>query len=391
MRCATGLAIVLACHGASAQELEPLAEVADSAPVSEQGRGVAGIPQLQSHVAGELFSSYRYNRVDGDDVNEFVLDRGELGLVLGYDGVAGGEVRIEAIRSAAPGSVMGIDQNSLVVRLKRAWGFAGVQLGPVRVEAQGGLIVDPWIGALERTYAFRDFSPTLAERAQYFDTSDLGGAISASMGEGDAFRLTVAVTNGEGRNQIEQNDGKNLTGVFSARLASFGLAGRRASLWTHLAGRDGSVGTASAQDRRVAGAIALEGGPTRGAGVEVVRAFGLGSRSGQDSQGLAAWLVTDFHPLGVGWGGLAARWDFIDQDLEPEGSWISVVRAGLFAEPLPATMQERLRIYLAYEGERFGSTAGPFPGSPDAADADRLLVILSLGSQPGAELGRIAR
>jgi len=344
---------------------------------------------LAAHVAGELFSAYRYDHVEGDDVSEFALDRGEVGLVLGYGGWAGGEIRVESIRSAGPGSVMGIDQNSLVVRMKRAWGFAGAELGAIRIEAQGGLIVDPWIGALERTYAFRDFAPTLAERATYFDTSDLGGALVLGAGEDDRLRFSLAVTNGEGRNQIEQNDGKNLTAVVSARLATFPLLGGPMSLFAHLAGRDGSVGAASAQNRRLAAAVAVAGGPSRGVGVEVVRAFGFGSRSELDSQGLGAWLVSDLGWLGVRWGGIAARWDLIDQDVGAGGSWISNVRAGVFAEPFIATAQRRLRVYLAYEGERFGGTAGPFPGSPDAADADRLLLILSLASQPGVELGRI--
>jgi len=372
-------ATTFAQDGPAAGPEEPVGEVASE--VHE--------PAVSAHVAAELFSAYRYDHVDGDDVNEFALDRGEVGLVVGYGKWAGGEIRLESIRSAGPGSVMGIDQNSLVVRAKRAWGFAGTQLGVARVEAQGGLIVDPWIGALERTYAFRDFAPTLAERATYFDTSDLGGAIVVGFGDDDWLRLTTAVTNGEGRNQIEQNDGKNLTAVISARLASFPLAGGPMDVFAHLAGRDGSAGAGSAQNRRLAAAVALAGGPTRGAGVEVVRAFGFGGRSELDTQGLGAWLVTDLGWLGLPWGGFAARWDLIDQDLGADGSWISNVRAGIFAEPIRSTTQRRLRVYLAYEGERFGATAGPFPGSPDAADADRLLFILSLASQPGAELGRI--
>ncbi len=328
-------------------------------------------------VDGEAFTSFGWYDGDGQSFSEFSLDRAELGL-RSRDGLrVGGELRLEAVRSAGADSVMGVDGDSLVFRVKRAYGRAEVLGGTVTVELRAGLIPDPWIAALEADYGFRAASATLAERAGLHDTSDLGAAAAARLLDGVAI-LHVAVTNGEGRNQIEQNPGKSTSAVLSVRPLELDLAGSRTRLRLHAAARDGSRGAGQVRDHRLAGAVTFHGEDVS-AGVEYTRAYGYAGMPDRVADGVGLWAGGRYRPRRVG--GLV-RVDLLREDVATAGTDGTTTTLGVFAD-LAERPYGELRLYALGQDERAGDLAGPVAGVPEAIEARRVLIILSVGGSMG--------
>jgi hypothetical protein len=117
----------------------------------------------------ELFTGFRRSALAGGrKLSEFALDRAELGTQMWWRphwrvdlGVA---LRVEAVRSAGPQSLIGIDGNSLVMRLAQAYGHGAVHLGPIDIGVRFGQIPERWIEQLEKGYDTRGADPLASDR-----------------------------------------------------------------------------------------------------------------------------------------------------------------------------------------------------------------------------------
>lgn len=326
---------------------------------------------LELGISGELFASYGYLQSEDASFNAFDLGRAESGLELGWGKRWGGELRIEAIRSAGPGTLGGIDGDSLVLRVKRAWAYGGWGNGWMDLQARGGLVPDPWIETIETHYGLRDLSASSGELAGFLDTSDLGaGLVVTALDE--SLRLSVAVTNGEGRAQSEQNEGKNTTAVLSVRPLRLTIMEAPAAFVLHGLARDGSLGAGSVRATRFGGGITFFSRPLN-LGAEYIQARGVGDVSSIRSDAIGVWGTTVFR----GRLGLVGRWDRIQQNHDVRDALITRITGGAFWNFLPTSDDQRFRLYVVGQFDDVGPGAAALPGSADNLDTTRVLVILS--------------
>jgi opacity protein-like surface antigen len=332
--------------------------------------------QLESQV----FAGGQWVSTQEESFNEFYLSRAEVGLWSFWDQrrALGAELRLEAVRAAGPQSVLGVDGDSLVLRVKRGWGFVRHHWGPVAAEGRLGLIPDPWVDVLVQHYQLRGLSASLSERGLFFDTSDLGAALHLDLWGGLA-QVRLAATNGQGRNQVEQNTGKNTTALLVLRPLSMDTPTRPTELRLVAAWRDGSQGVGSSRDHRLA-LGALWTSPWVDLGLEWLQAWGYLGLGQLKARGVGAWASG---PLGLPWLGGALRLDHLLTDVEqPDTSQLTATGALYvdLAEPGLPPAPRRMRVYLAYSQETFGQDAGALPGAPALSDLRRVMLLLSVGS-----------
>jgi hypothetical protein len=313
----------------------------------------------------------------------FVLERVEVGGGVVWQRSLEGVVRLEGIRSASPQSAFGIDRNSLLPRFRLAYAGARPAFSIVGIDVvvggRVGLIPEPWLERLEGQGSLRGLVALPSERAGLLSTSDLGASAGLQVG-GGVIDVVVAVTNGEGKNELELNPGKNLTVIVGStplRLAVFDepLALSVAGAW-----RDGSVGVSSTRDHR--GLLALTAShPWFHVGAEGVWALGVDGRGDREVLGGGAWADA---PLWPGWLGAVVRADVLhDVVADSDGATTTDVLAGLFTDFGHAEVEgrregsvlRRLRLYLT-GGLR--TTSGEAAIADDAATAWRVLATVEL-------------
>ncbi|MFV8753229.1 hypothetical protein ACNOYE_21995 [Nannocystaceae bacterium ST9] len=341
-------------------------------------------------LGADLITGYRWSRVGDEGAGEFTLDRAELGSELVWQPIrwldAGARVRLEALRSAGPDSLQGIDGNALVVRAWQAFGHVAGHFGPIDVGVRAGLVPERWIEQVEKGYDQRGLGSLGSERRQLFDTADLGVSLTIS-GWRSLVDLDVAIVNGEGRSQREQNPGKNTTLILSVRPLRLPHRAGPIELALHGVYRDGSLGPASTRSHRAGGATSLRS-PWVFAGVEYVRAFGYLDRGDVQADVISAWTTARLAPWGprhfdperrfAPWAGLVLGVQHARLDVSLVDAAIDTVSAGLFAELFPTIERNtrRVRLYVAYQWEGFGALAGSLPGAPEAQTTHRVLVTL---------------
>jgi hypothetical protein len=330
-------------------------------------------------LAAEVFTGFRYDAVAGRSFNEFRVDRGELGTGLVWQAherfEAGVVVRLEAIRSAGPQSLVGIDGDSLIVRLLETYGQLVAHLGPVDLGARAGVVPERWIEQVHKGYDTRGIEGTAAEKGQMFDRSDVGATLTASGWKG-LVELDLQLVNGEGRAQREQNPGKNTTAMLTVRPLQRRLAKGPLTLAVHGGYRDGSLGVGSLRNHRGAAALTFAS-PWGYAGFEYAHALGHQARGNVEANALSMWASGHvFAP----WVGLMAKYDRIQADLGLRGSVVHAATVGVFSDLFPYLdrNRRRVRLYAAYQHEGYGDTAGPLPGTPQALETHRILLQLQV-------------
>lgn len=331
----------------------------------------------------ELFAGFRRSALAGGrKFSEFALDRAELGTQLWWrphwrldTGVA---TRIEAVRSAGPQSLIGIDGNSLVMRLAQAHGHVAAHVGPISIGLRGGLVPERWLEQVEKGYDTRGVDPLASDRALMFDRADLGATLTVS-GWNSRVELDASVTNGEGRAQQELNRGKNTTLILTVRPLRRRLEKGPLALALHGLYRDGSYGLApdgaAGRNHRIAAALTFQS-PWAFAGAEYVRALGFNARPDLVSDTLGAWASAY---LFRNYLGVMTSYAHIRQDVATAGTQVNVVTAGLFGDAFGYLLRNRrrLRLHAGYQYEGYGAAAGPVPGAPEAADTHRFMLQLT--------------
>jgi len=341
----------------------------------------------------ELFGAGAYTSRTGSSLSEFRLDRGELGATIRPNDTLGAELRLESVRSAAEGGSLGIQGDSLVVRVKRAqvfgdWDFLGDE-GAERLHIHGalGITPDPWITALETEYPLRPLSATASERSLGWPASDLAALVRVAYG---FVRASVSVGNGEGLDYPERNNGKTTTGVVEA--VPLDLPGT-ARLRLAAVARDGSVGPARVRERRFGGAATLWTALVS-LGAEAVQGYGIGDRGELEALALAGWaeirpmpklaLAARFTTLGFAGGGGRATSVGGAVALEPwrgSNSPHGHDRLCTTAHGDPRHCPYRrtvgnFRLWLAIDHTTTSGAAMPLPGA-DPGDATSFLLIAS--------------
>jgi hypothetical protein len=331
----------------------------------------------------ELFAGFRRSALAGGrKFSEFALDRAELGTQLWWRPHwrldTGAATRIEAVRSAGPQSLIGIDGNSLVMRLAQAYGHAAVHVGPISIGLRGGLIPERWIEQVEKGHDTRGADLLASDRALMFDRADLGATLTIS-GWKSLVELDASFTNGEGRAQQELNRGKNMTLLLSVRPLRRRVAKGPLALAIHGLYRDGSFGLAvdgaPGRNHRIAAALTFQS-PWAFAGAEYVRALGFNARPDLVSDTLGAWASAYLFRNYLGFMTSYAR---IRQDVATAGTQVDVVTAGLFGDAFGYRLRNRrrLRLHAGYQYEGYGAAAGPVPGAPEAATTHRFMLQLT--------------
>ncbi len=309
----------------------------------------------------ELTSHARHASKPGTNLSEVRLDRGELGarLALGAHGAA--ELRLEAIRSAVDGGALGIDGDSMVVRIRYARVMARATLGPVALDGSLGFVPDPWIRALEDGYTLKPLSRTGTERLLGWPPSDLAALVRGTVGPA---RLSVAIGNGEGQRYPERNTGKTTTAVVEV----VGLATKDVRVSFAAVVRDGSVGVARVRDRRAGGGATVVTPWVRG-GAEAVKAWGIGDRGDAEGIVLGGWaegrVVTNVF--------VAARAASLGFSA---GGRLSTFGGALAVQPWCDRTGGHLRLWLAVDRITSSGSGMPLPGA-DAGDATVAMLILS--------------
>ncbi|MFN3200820.1 MAG: hypothetical protein ACE366_20645 [Bradymonadia bacterium] len=318
----------------------------------------------------ELFAGYAMDEVpDGETFDEFFLERAQVGVRGRWTPELGAELRLEAVRAATPDSVVGVDGDSLVMRVKRARVSWQLVLLGAQFRVEGGLAPDIWIETLERAYRLRGVASTLVQRGGFSDQADLGVIVGAQLFSGK-LRLMASLTNGEGRNEREQNSGKNATVVASVKALTGRLWGGPLDVSLHGMYRSGSRGVGLARDDRLGGAVTVLH-PRVGLGVAYTAADGYAGRATLEATALESWLEVVVSPRLLGLFGRFDQWDPAAQDAALDATR-NRITGGVFTHVAGSTTTlERVRLYVFVQQDAFGTDAGPVPGVGDAGEFTR--------------------
>jgi hypothetical protein len=316
----------------------------------------------------------------------FFLDRAELGGGVVWERRLEGVLRLEAIRSATPQSSFGIDRNSLLPRVRLAYAGGRHQLAVLGVDvdlrARLGVIPEPWLERLEGDTSLRSLAALPAERAGLLQTSDLGASAHISLNDG-LVDVAIAVTNGEGKNEVELNAGKNVTVMAATTPARFSVCGETLALSALGAWRDGSVGVSSTRDHRGLVAVTARH-PWFHVGAEGVWALGVDGRGDREVIAGGGWADA---PIIPGWLGAVVRGDVVADvggDVGANGGATSGdVLVGVFTDlglpevdaRAPGALVRRMRVSLT-GGARFAG--GDAAVVDDAATQFRVLLSVEL-------------
>jgi hypothetical protein len=307
----------------------------------------------------------------------FRIDRAEVGGGA-RAGMLGALVRFETIRSAAPQSAFGIDGNSLLPRLKLAWGamrptFA---LGPVDliVEARAGLVPEPWLETLEQRLGARGLLPLPSERAELLLPADLGASLTVQLPRA-GLDVRIALTNGEGAKEVELDTAKNIGGLVAYTPWRFDLGGPL-ELGLQVGGRFGTTGIASVDDHRAHAAVFASHDRVH---FVVEGSVGAGQDARAEVRPVAVGGVVDVIAI-PRWLGFTARLDGRTADLAVIDSWRHDALLAVFSDLglADSGVLRRTRLWCAVEGSLLMPGAGPVAGVPLAGQFVRGLVTLEV-------------
>lgn len=357
---------------AQAQEAEQGSEVTEEALASKS--------EFQLQAFGQLFTNYGHYTSEAESFQAFELERAELGLGFLYKERHGFVVNTEAIRSAGPRSTFGIDNNSLVLRIKHAFFSSTPELPiPGELTVQAGMIPDIWVQTVEQSYDLRGIAPVGAEYVGFYQSSDLGASLSYKVLD-ERVWLRVAINNGEGRNQVELNNGKNTTLSASFKQPMGKLRGHPLKVGGHLSYRDGSEGVSSIASHRTSAALTVEH-PALFLGGEITRARGYAQRGDLSAQQIGFWVNTTPYKQ---WLGLYLRAQQLTPDMSNASSHQRAFFSGLYLDIIPAQDAPRsvlgfprLRTYLGYYYQSSDADAATITGAADTSTQHAVMLTLS--------------
>ena len=229
--------------------------------------------------------------------NEFFhrvdLGRGHASLFAEWMGARGRFV-LEAVRSAAEGSWLGVAGDSLVLRAREAW--AGYRYRDW-LEGRFGVVPTLSIQVIESVWMLRAVSAVWLEQTQLLSPADLGGTLVAAL-PWQLGWIGIGAYNGEGYNNRELNRGKNVEVALTVTpLATLGWH----ALEAHIAFVSGSQGVNATRADRLTTTLLWRGATLR-AGATLTYGFGVDGRNAQQTfivEGFTRYLLLQRVILGA--------------------------------------------------------------------------------------------
>ncbi|MDX2013887.1 MAG: hypothetical protein SFW67_27065 [Myxococcaceae bacterium] len=254
----------------------PDAGAGESGPADARGEGaLTWTPIVDAF--GEFQA--RFPR-DAAPNNTFTVPRVQLGVQADWRG-ASGRVLLEGVYATQGGALIGVAGDSVVVRIREAWGGYRWRF----LEAQLGLIPTLVVPEVERAFLHRELSPDGLEAYRVKAPADFGGLLRGHLPAGYGW-VGVSVTNGEGYTSRELNTGKNVELAAAVHPLPRGVLEPLTVLGFAMVG---TSGPSSARANRFGGG-ALWQGKTLGLGVTAASVQGWlddGSRQALLVQGFA--------------------------------------------------------------------------------------------------------
>lgn len=258
---------------------------------------------------------------DAAPFTTFAAPRVQAGVEAGWKG-ASGRVLLEGVYATQGGALIGVAGDSIVIRLREAWGGYRWRF----LEAQLGLVPTLTVPEVERAFLHRELSADGLETYRIKPPADLGATLKGHLPAGYGW-VAASVTNGEGYTSRELNAGKNL----EVSAAVHPVPGGALEPLTLLgAAMVGTTGPSSTLANRYGGGV-LWAGSKLGIGATAFAVQGWmddGSRRALLVQGFARGEL--FSRLL-----LAARVQLFQRDLTQDDQVLELIGAvGIKAEPV---------------------------------------------------------
>jgi len=333
-----------------------------------------------------LLTGFTSTHTDTSSTHAFDVDDLELGLRFDWSEVLLLDVQLDAARSSSPESLFGIEGNSLIFVLRRAYGALALPLGPGRLELRLGLLPDPIISIVETSTDLRVIANALADTGGFLPRSDLGLSLGYTTTD-RRFGLTLALTNGEGAADVERDTPKDLSLSLSFDPLIFELFDQEARLRILLAGRLGTRGVGSVDHQSASTFMGLVHRRLH-LGLEAHYASGYADRAEVKAVGLAA--TTSFSPLPAF--AIVGRLDWLDPDLDlarsnrttlDVGIVLFVARLLVDLSPDLAALEplvDTVRLRLGWRQTDTDPLAAPTPGLASTGRSNAFVLGLELSS-----------
>ena len=248
-------------------------------------------------IGAELSGRLTHTQPDPGIPTQFSLYRARLDMGVDIDGV-GARIRTTAVRSATEGSYIGVDGESVLMRISVAearwteadWGLT----------LSAGMVQDAWVTTSNTLWGLRALEATLSQRIGVMDASDIGSTV---VWTSPKRRVTLVgqMTSGEGFKYRERNDGINTSGLLTVRPIATNDADLELSGFV----RDGSKGNLLARNHRYGARVAGRWGFVKG-GMSYLKALGNAGRILAEPSVTSTWFTANI-PMGIL---AAARADF---------------------------------------------------------------------------------
>lgn len=340
-----------------ASEVAPArpAEPRAADPVLARSPGPEARAGGETRLWGEVFARYGHERWGDQTARAFDLPRARLGADAEPRGWFGARVLLETARSAAPGSLYGVDGDSIVLRAREIYGEARLPL-PLPTRLRLGLVPTLAVTPLEVMWGRRVVAPTAQEASGFLSPADLGAAALVELPR-KVGEVAVAATNGEGFTQHEQNEGKTLQARLWLAPVDW-LLPEGLSLKALLHAERGSLGPGQTRADRYVGGVSAEF-PLGALGLDGTFAEGVYGNPAQKGRTASGWLrvgpIRGFEALG--------RVDQIDPDRRQNGASDRVTAwqggVGFRPEPRGPSSFEVFASYRRSSGGVLASASDP--------------------------------
>lgn len=291
-------------------------------PLQAPNATAAGSSGFSVRPGLEVFAQYALrltNTATGDTdlAHDFDVPRTHASLTADYEH-ARARIVLEAVRSASEGSLLGVAGDSLVLRLREAWGG----WRSPRVDVRAGVVPTLMLPEIESTWGLRAVSPTPLESARLVSPADLGVTARVALPAG-LGAVAFAAYNGEGYARRDFNRSKSVEAMVIVRPSPTGVLSPLCFAASYIAGTSGAGDVRA--DRVIAAAL-WRGARVRG-GASFTYAWGVDDRGDRN-----AWLVEGFvaaEPIGpLLLGARVTRWQR-DLDVDTDRVTTIVATAGL--------------------------------------------------------------
>lgn len=286
----------------------PVMSVDDGAPVGHAAPPTEAATRGTGPVkAGlEVFAQYSYRGIHGPGANRTWFHAFDVprvhGALEGEIDHARGRVVLEATRSASEGSLVGVAGDSLVLRVREAYG--AYRLASV-LELSAGVIPTLTVPNLDGTWMLRAIAPSGLEANGLLSPADLGAKARVDLPRSYGW-VAAAFYNGDGYTSRELNRGKTFEGAAEIHplpagpLKPLGVFGS----WV-----GGSTGTLVARANRLTGGLVWQGERVR-AGAYVTHGWGIGQLGTQRALLASAFVRVEPVPRVL----VGARFDHVLRD-----------------------------------------------------------------------------